>query len=268
MEDDGTPDGVTGVVLRDGAAWGPRFVALRGRPRGPGWVGAEELFGPGLPEAVSRVGDARGTDSPAVAGTLLLDVYAQRVVAPVLAAFVLEGRVLDARMPTVTVEPVESGFRRLAFDGAATGVDDVDRGRALLIEGLVEDHLGTAVHAVHDHTRAGLRVLRGAVANAVAITFLHLSWPDADHARHVETARTFLASTPDLADLVGIEAVEETGRRWMYTDRRACCLAFRTTDNQAREQPYCATCPVVPRATTREMFSRATASYTERHPGL
>jgi hypothetical protein len=46
----------------------------------------------------------------------------------------------------------------------------------------------------------------------------------------------------------------------MYTDRNTCCLAFRTTVDQAREQPYCGTCPVLGER-TRELFTAATAAY-------
>ena len=52
----------------------------------------------------------------------------------------------------------------------------------------------------------------------------------------------------------------------MYTDRNTCCLVFRTTLNQARDQRYCLTCPVMPRSDTRALFAQATASYAARHP--
>jgi ferric iron reductase protein FhuF len=254
-------------VLDDGAAWGPRFVASVGVPDGPGWVAAEALFGAQLDDALDRVGKARGTQSSAVAGSLLVEAYAQRVVAPVLGAFFVDGRVLDARLPQVWTEPVEGGVRRIAFAEAPTPAAPHARAETSRMRaGLIEGNLDHVVRAVHERTRVGRRVLRGAVANAVANTFLHLSWPDADRARHVDTARAFLAEVPGLAELVGIEAVVEGGRPWMYTERHTCCLAFRTDHHRAHEQPYCATCPVLPRVVTRDMFSRATASYAERHP--
>jgi hypothetical protein len=104
------------------------------------------------------------------------------------------------------------------------------------------------------------------MANAIASTLLHMSWPDPDRARYVADALALLACVPDLADLVTVAAVESLGQRWMYIKRRTCCLAFRTTVNQARERPLCSACPVLPHATTHALFSQATATYHAAHP--
>lgn len=256
-----------GEVLADGRRWGPRFVALRGAPDEPGWTTAAALFDGGLDGALAEVGEARGTTSRAVAATLLLDVHAQRVTAPVLAALHLEGRHLDARLPLVHVEPAEGGVRRIAFADDPRPVDAPagHAARRIVLDGLVGGHLALLVDVLHARTGAGVRVLRGTIANAFAITYLHLSWPDPDRARFVPAARAALAETPGLAGLATVAAVREGGEPWMYTDRNACCLAFRTTVNQAREQPYCATCPVLRPEVTRELFGRATAAFRERH---
>lgn len=87
---------------------------------------------------------------------------------------------------------------------------------------------------MHRCTRVGRRVLRGAIANA------------------------FASST--------VSVVESLGERWMYTDRKTCCLAFRTGVNQARDQPFCSACPVLPAEETRALFARATAAYAARRP--
>jgi Ferric iron reductase FhuF-like transporter len=244
-----------GEVLAGGAALGDRFVAALGEPDGDGWMPASELFGARLAEVLPSVGTARGTDNTAVAGTLLVEQYAQRLVAPVLAALYRDGAGLDAGLPGVRALVVDGMLRRLAFAQAPAAPADVERVRAAATA-----NLETVADAVHHHTRAGRRVLRGAIANAVASSLLHMSWPDADRARYVPAAREFL--TPDLADLVTVDVVDG----WMYTDRATCCLAFRTTVNQAREQPYCSACPVLPATTTRELFERATAAYEARFP--
>ncbi|RZT87802.1 hypothetical protein EV383_4728 [Pseudonocardia sediminis] len=261
------PAGTTGAVLTDGVARGDRFVAFLGapgEPSGPGWVAATDLFGPGLPAALDVVASARGTGSRAVAGSLLLEQYAHRVVAPVLAAWFEEGRVVDARLGSVRIEQVGAGFARVVFSGpvSTTGT------RRAVGDGLVAGNLEPAAQAVHEHTRAGMRVLRGVVANAVATSLLHLSWPCDDGARYVPVLRAFLAENPVLDGLVGIEAIEEAGRTWMYTDRRTCCLAFRTEVARSREVPYCATCPVVPDADSRALFRGAARDYLKRHPHL
>jgi hypothetical protein len=252
-------------MTADGEGLGPRFVASIGRPDGPEWLRADRLFGDGLDDALARVGGARGAPSAAIAGSLLLEAYAQRLVPPVIGACFVDGRVLDARLPRVWVDPVAGGFPRIAVGEVSGPIADAAVSR--MWTGLVDGNLDPAVRAVRERTGVGWRVLRGAVANAVAVAFLHLSWHDPDRARYVGTALDLLATTPGLAGLVGIEAVVEGGRAWMYTERNTCCLAFRTGSHAAAaDQPYCATCPVLPRATTRAMFARATASFAERHP--
>lgn len=242
-------------VIADGARLGDRFVAPVGAP--PGWLPADELFGRALPAALVAVGERRGTTSAAVAGVLLFEQYALRLVAPVLAARHLYGTVLDARPSAVRVELLDGAVRRLAY--ACAPAPGEFRAAELAAA------LDPAADAVHRQTRAGMRILRGAVANAVASTYLHLSWPDDHRARYVDAARAVLHDV-GLAELVNLDTVDCGGEPWMYTDRNTCCLAFRTTVNQAREQRYCATCPILPRATTRGMFAAATASYAERHP--
>lgn len=255
-----------------GAARGRRGVGrpvrgLVGAPHSPGWLPAAELFGAALPAALAAVGLARGTDNPAVSGTLLFEQYAQRLVAPVLAALHRDGTVVDARMPGVRAELAGGAVRRLAFARPPEPCGPQRReADVATADALVAGNLDLAAEAVHHQTRVGMRVLRGAVANAVASSFLHMSWPAADRARYVPEARAFLARVPGLAKLVTVQALDGAGGSWMYTDRSTCCLAFRTTVNQTRDQQFCSTCPVLPRATIHALFARATATYAARTP--
>lgn len=141
------------------------------------------------------------------------------------------GAVLDARSSQVRALLVDGRLVRLAFPSAPRPGDVADA-RA----GLIDENLEPAAEAVHARTRVGRRVLHGSIANAVVSSMLHMSWPDADRARYVPAARKFLAPRPDRAALARVDAVERPGERWMYTDRAACCPAFRTTVNQEREQ--------------------------------
>lgn len=143
-----------------------------------------------------------------MAGALLFEGYAQRLVAPVLAALHRDGTVVDARLGAVRAELVDGRLRRLAFARAPDPAGpDGEPTHARVAEGLVAGNLDLAAEAVHRHARVGLRVLRGAVANAVANTMLHLSWPDGDRARYVPEARAFLRRLPGLAELVTVDAV-------------------------------------------------------------
>lgn len=246
-------------ILPGGAALGDRFAARLGAPTGPGWVGVDELCAPAVLDAVGRT---RGTRSSAVAAVLLFEQYAQRLVAPVLASWHRHGAALDARAPRIRAQIIDGSLRRLAFADPPEPGGDPD----LLLRRLVDGNLDPVAEALHRATRAGVRVLRGTMANAVASSLLHLSWPGRDRAAHVADARDWLDRVPGWAGLVDVDAVQVLDEPWMYVRRATCCLAFRTTVNQAREQPCCSSCPVLPRSTTAELFGRATAAYAERHP--
>ncbi len=248
-------------VLPGGSAFGDRFVALLGTPTGPGWISAEELCGSALPGVLAAIGTARGTDNSAVAGVLLVEQYSQRLVAPVLASLLRHGTLLAAAPPQVRALFVDGAVCRLAFADAPVPGADPDRALAALVA-----HLDTLAAAVAERTRAGERVLRGASANAVASSLLHLSWPCRDRAAHLVDARTWLERLPGWAPLVEVDARVVAGEPWMYVRRNTCCQAFRTSVNRVREQPYCSSCPVLPPETTEALFARATAAYAARHP--
>ncbi|MEJ2864736.1 hypothetical protein [Actinomycetospora flava] len=243
------PDDGLEILVPGRDAVGDRFRAWVGTPASPEWLPATRLFGAGLDDALADVRAARGTDSDAVAGSLLLESYAQRVVPPALAARVLAGRSVSTAPDALSVRCEEGRVREVAFaprprDGPAlAGFDAV-------------------VATLHRRTRAGRRVLAGAVAHAVAVTYVHLSWPEPDHARHLDDARRVLADA-GLADLVRVEAAEVDGEPWLYADRRTCCLAFRT--HRAAGPSFCATCPIVPESDRRRSFTDAVASYGRRH---
>lgn len=247
MPDDGLELLVPG---RDGA--GDRFRARVGTPTAPGWTPAAHLFGPGLDAALAHVRGAVGTGSDAVAASLLLEGYAQRVVPPAIAARVLAGRTVGTAPGTVHVRLGDGRVREVAFA-------EVDTPGAELAG------LATVVDTLDRRSRAGRRVLAGAVAHAVAVAFLHLSWPAPDHARHLDDARRVLTAA-GLADLVRVEAVAVDGTPWLYADRRTCCLAFRTDRNRTRGPSYCATCPIVPETERRRSFTEAVATFV-RHTG-
>lgn len=247
-------------VLSGEHGLGDRFVAELGTPRDAGWVGAADLFGARLTAVLDAVAARRGADHPSVAASLLFEQYALRLAAPVVAAWAREDAVLDARPPAVTAFVDDGVLRRLAFARPPS-----PGGERAAVAASLRAGLEPAAEALHRHTRVGHRTLRGAMANAVANAFLHLSWPEPDRARYVRDALDVVADVPGCAGTVGIDAVDVDGDPWMYTDRNTCCLAFRTSVNRDREQHFCMTCPVVPKATIVEEFSRATESYRARH---
>ena len=247
-------------VLRLAADLGPRFAAVRGRPSG--WIPAAELFGTQLPANLTEVGHHLGA-TPAVAGTLFLQQYAAILAAPVVAALHLERSVLPCEPVDVTVDYTDGRPIRIAFALAARPVVEFDHAVADIVAKRLTRHLLLAAESVHRLTRAGRRLLQGAIAYEVALTFLHLSWRHPDGAHHLDDARRFLAAA-GLEHLVVLEAVPTAGRRWLHAGRKTCCLAFRTADNRERVDPYCATCPVLPEKIVMRSFRDAVDSYVSR----
>lgn len=254
-------------VVAGGSSCGDRFVARLGSPSGPGWFAAEELWGPALPAILAAVGAARGTADPAVSATLLFEQYAQRLVAPALAVLLRDGAVLCGQLPLVRAQVVDGTLCRLSFARVPEPAVDGAAGRDRMLAALAAGNLEPVAEIVHRHTRIGMRVLRGAVANAIATSLLQMSWADEDRSRHLADARTLLAGLPGAAELVNVRVEVVAGRPWMYADRNTCCQAFRTGINRARALRYCSNCPIVPRATTAELFVRATAAYEAQNAG-
>ncbi|GAA4936601.1 ferric iron reductase protein FhuF [Actinomycetospora succinea] len=243
------PDDGLEILVAGRDAPGDRFRAWVGTPTSPGWTPASHLFGAGLDATLAAVRDGVGADSDAVAASLLLEGYAQRVVPSAIASRVLTGRSVATDPDSVHVRLDAGRAREVAFTDAPG--DSV-------VAGLVP-----VVEVLHRRTRAGHRVLSGAIAHAVTVAFLHLSWPAPDHARHLDDARRVLADA-GLTDLVRVEAVPVDGEPWLYADRRTCCLAFRTARNRARGPSYCATCPVLPEDERRRSFTDAVAAFVRR----
>lgn len=248
-------DGGPGTVPVSRVPLGPRFVARSGRPQG--WSPAHRVLGPELDDTLDRVADERGTDRRAVAAVLLLDRYALRLAAPVLAAFHELDVLLDARPEVVSLgpDPRAPGWLALAAPGRPARGD-----RAALRASLLDGALLPLAEELAVRTRAGRRTLRAAVAHAVALSMLHLSWrrprPDA----LVGQTRALLHDA-GLAGLVVVGAVRVDGTDWMSVRRRACCLAFRTTSAAGR---YCGACSVRPAAAVESDLADAARSFRAR----
>ncbi|MFP5021639.1 hypothetical protein [Pseudonocardia phyllosphaerae] len=238
------------------APLGDRFVARRGRPTG--FTPADLVFGAGLDDAIARVQRERGARTRAVAAILLLDRYALRLTPPVLAAFTQLDVLLDARPAAVSLGPDERvpGWVAFAADGVPAHGDRAALRRSLLTEGLLP-----VADALAARTRASPRLLRGAVAHAVALSYLHLSWPCPDHDRHTGAARELLCAA-ELDELVAVDDVVVDGRAWTSVERRTCCLAFRCTGAHG----WCGTCPCRPAADIAADVAAACRSYAARHP--
>jgi hypothetical protein len=257
MSADAPPEGVSGRLLA--ADRGPRFAAWVGRPAGPPFVAAAELFGAGVTDAVSAVMVTRRAANRAVAGALLFEGYVARIVPPVLAALLTESRAPVVEIGGVWVEWRDGRVGAVALEGP---VEPAGRGDDV-VAALMERNLRPALDAVHRNAGTGRRVLRGAAAHVVTVAALHLSWPDPQPARYLDDAVEVLERW-GVADLVGIGTRSTAGERWLYAERRSCCLAFRAGDRRERGVSFCVTCPVTPEADRHRSFSAAATSFRER----
>ncbi|BBG05119.1 MULTISPECIES: hypothetical protein [Pseudonocardia] len=238
---------------------GDRFVARSGRP--PGWTPAAVALGSRLDDTLARAAADRSAPGRAVAAVLLLDRYALRLAAPVLAAFHELDTLLDARPGNVALGPDEQvpGWLAFAEPGIAARADP-----AALCAGLLTGSLLPLADELAARTRAGRRVLRGSVAHAVALSALHLSWHRRDPDRLVTQTRDLLGRA-DLDRLVTVGTVDVDGAPWMTVSRRACCLAFRTTP-PGGPPPFCGTCPCLDPAGVSTAVVAAVRSFRERNP--
>ena len=248
------PPGVCGTLVRADLA--ERFPAWVGRPAGESWLPGPLLFADRLDDALEQVARRRGTPGPAVAGASLFEGYVQRVVPPALVAWLEEGRSVRAGPDDVRVAWSDGRVAQVAFADAVVG------NRSPLAD-LMDHHLAPAVGVVHERTGVGTRVLRGAVAHAVSVAFLHVGWRGAEPAAQIGRLREVL-DEHGLGDLVRADDPEVDGTRWLYAERRTCCLAFRAGD-RARAPSFCATCPVVPESERRRSFREAVTAYRQRH---
>lgn len=243
---------------------GPRFAAGVGDRTGPGWLTATELFGAGLADAVEGARVARSVPTAAVAGSLLLTAYANRVTAPVVAALHYDGTELDARLADVRVRLADGMVAEVSFVAAPRPAGPQTEAR--IAEQLFGGHLAIAVDAVHAATRAGRRVLWSDVAISVAGAFLALSWAGPGRAGRLAAAQRFLAREPRAAGVVTLRTAQCVGVDWMYNERHACCLAFRSTLENRRDQPFCGNCNIPDEAYRVARFEAAATRYAEHFP--
>lgn len=239
---------------------GPRFVAWLGQPTAPEWCEATELFGACLDDALAEVARVRGAPHRAVAGAALVEQYAARLVAPLLAAVLVDRRAVDPALDQVRVQWAEGRVGHIAVRPPLTPLEEEG---VEVLDVVMHGNLAVVVEAVHRMAGTGTRVLYGGIAHAVTVAALHLSWPDEQPSRYLELTEWVL-DLWGIRDLVVVEAVRVAGEEWLYAERRTCCLAFRTENHRRRENPYCATCPVMPEVERRRSFLDAVAAFRER----
>ncbi len=251
----GSPLAATLERVSEAGSWGEiRLFGYAGSPAGPGWSTAAELCSdaPVLDDLLRCFGREHGTEIPQVTGSLFLKGYLWRVLAPVVAAFLLERRVPDLGPGSVALRFDGRGFPAdLAVDGTFAALpDDPGAGHpSALVVASEEDlsrylgerfagaHLPGLLAALRPRARRGLGALREMAVDAVADAFLIVGQGLGREEEAVGLAEGVLAGPSPLSGSTNYFVVERGGRRETGRVRNACCLYYRL------ERDACLTCP-------------------------
>lgn len=239
------------------AALPGRFHAGHGVPAGAGWMPAAEYVGASFLRIVSARAEALRTDRLGVAASLVMQNYASHVIAPPLAAAVVQHRLVDASLDNVWLRLNARGavhsvaFTREAPASLADGMDVGER-RLWVHRRLVSENLAFAVQAMRAQVRVSSRTLWGNIASATAATFRMMDWAGPEHAVTPQEAADWLALDPRTADACDFLQLTRDGRDWLIFRRRTCCLQYQVPDGG-----YCTPCSLLSESECRERFERS-----------
>lgn len=255
-----TPLATTLERVSRAGTWGDIQLFCRAEsPAGPGWYTVAELCSgvPFLDDLSRRLGREYGTDIPQVTGSLFLKGYLWRMLAPVVAAFILERRVPDLGSESVALRFDGRGFPvDLAVAGTFAALpDDPGAGHpSALVVTSEEDlsrylgerfagfHLPGLLAVLRPRTRRSSSVLRQMAVDAVADAFLIVGQGLGRESEAVGLAEEVLAGPSPLAGKTNYFVVERDRRRETSRVRNACCLYYRLG------RDACLTCPRAIRA--------------------
>jgi ferric iron reductase protein FhuF len=238
--------------------------------RDGGWTSARDLF-LGDDEYLRRLvldyGQAAwGADNNHVAGSAFIIAYLTRVVHPALAQLILYGRLPNVCLDNLAFHRtngridatglVHPSFAALPGD-PATGHTDahrVDDDKALLrqlVAWLFNENAAPVIEALCRAARASVRVSRNAVAAACAQALHQLYSLAAEPDLVAATAAALFRDPASPAyGQVGMEVIEQGGKRGLFGRRAGCCLVWRTP----RADGYCANCILTPRGEQTRQF--------------
>jgi ferric iron reductase protein FhuF len=222
----------------------PYFAATVGRDtrlRADGWVTTEQLVSPDaahLAALLQRYGDHWGTSDRRIQGSFALIGYAWSVLAPVVAAYLADGRVpriSDGRV-AVWLDPGEDGA--VALSGI---VVDGEALRDALHDEVV-DHMRPVVAAFRAETPLGSRVLWLITADMIAGAFQLAGEALGQEDRAIAEAKLVLGrpSSPLRSPRISFRRYEHLGDHRTLAVRASCCLSYRLDGSG-----YCMSCPLL-----------------------
>ena len=228
-----------------------------------GWLEASSLFeddGQRLQEMVMAHGKEHWkTDNRHAAGSAFLIAYLTRVTWPLISQYVLERRVIDARLSNLafhwdgqTIDGTflkKPAFAVLPADPAselseAEVVPGPEALYARLKECLFDSNFAIVIPALRREVRASTKVSWNSVAASCAQAFNRLYDVVEKPEIVVQDANAFFGdpSSP-VFEQVTMEEFVHQGKRGFFSRRAGCCLRWRTD----RPTSYCSNCILLTR---------------------
>jgi hypothetical protein len=248
----------------------PEWLSLSphlGVPDEPGWVSPQRLAADEalLEELLGRVGREAKTEDRLVMGSFFLGDYLWKVLAPAVAAFLVDCRVpdlsasnlalrFDEKGEAAEVAMIEPRFAALSNDPAAgVAASAFGSEEALLahLRGTLESDLPTLFEALRRRRpRRGVRVMWGAAVDAVAGSFRYLGEELGCGDEALAHAETMLSGESPVSGSLGYYTLEYEGGSELVRISETCCLNYKVTGRA------CFSCP---RTTDEERIERLRA---------
>jgi hypothetical protein len=238
-----------------------------GVPEGPGWVSPGELATDEalLEDLLGRVGKEADTDDRLVMGSFFLGDYLWKTLAPAVAAFLTDRRVPDLYASNLALRFDEKGeatglalveprFAALSEDedaGLASATFDSEEALLAHLRSTLEEDLPSIFGALRRRRpRRGMRVMWGAVVDAVVGSFSYLGEELGCEDEALSYAQTMLAGSSPISGTVGYYTLEYEGGSELVRINAACCLNYKVMGRA------CFSCP---RTTDEERIERLRA---------
>lgn len=243
-------------TLAISAQVGERFVLTMDGHDRPDYLPACALSDDDLLNGISKRGNDVGTTENRVAAALFLQGYAYRVAAPMLAAWVLHGRIPDVSAANLVLRFNDTGrLQDVAMrvprvfalpddrldDAEVIHVSDLT---GAAIETLLSGHLLAVMERVRPFGKLGLPLAKGSVASQIGMALTYIDGQSGQPWQLVaRIALDFLGRTKAQIAGQGVSGsmhFKQAGCREGVTFcRGTCCLVYRAPGKE-----YCGGCPL------------------------
>ena len=228
------------------------------------WLSCQDLVydGAWLRQVIDGTAHAIGTDDPVVAASIFVQGYAYRIATLAVACLTVDGVVPGSEPGAMAVGLGRGRVSKVAYleptvfdllDGhppseALSRPSVADRALTLVLEQVVELHLGPLIALTRQQVRIGERLLWGNVAASASTAFRTM---EGCLGRWVTPLgqRFFELAPPELQGLGSFFSTESNGKRGWYWERTNCCLFY-----QIAGHAKCADCSLTPAEERRAAY--------------